>query len=115
MNSVDQYLANVKHETFRAELERIRKIIKETVPDSTETISYGMPVSKLNGKYLLGYSAFANHMSIFPGSEPIAVLKSELAPYKTAKGTIQFTLEQPIAADLLKKILEECKRRIVVP
>lgn len=104
MFPIDTYLEKV-NEPERAELERIRALIKQTVPDAEEAISYGMPAFKYKGKYLIGYCEFKDHLSLFPGSEAIEVLKDKLKTYKTSKGTIQFTLNNPVPESLLKEIL----------
>lgn len=105
MNEVDKYLFKLSGEE-KTELQRIRKIVFDLLPDVEEGISYGMPVFKYSNKYLIGYSAFKDHMSIFPGSSPIEFLKNELKDYKVSKGTIQFTLDKPIPDGLIKQIIE---------
>jgi uncharacterized protein YdhG (YjbR/CyaY superfamily) len=45
---VDDYLAKIKP-SQRAELERIRTIAKNTVPEAEETIRYGMPAYLYKG------------------------------------------------------------------
>lgn len=110
-SAVDEYLGRLDP-TVRAELVRIRAIAKQVVPDATEGISYGMPVLKSNGKYLIGFGAFKNHMSIFPGSEPIDLLSDELAARVTSKGTIQFTHETRLSEELIRQIVELCARRL---
>ena len=56
---------------------------------------------------LVYFSAFKNHCSFFPAnSSLIAKLEKELKPYKTAKGTIQFTVERPLPDALVKKIVK---------
>jgi len=105
MNEVDRYLKELGGGE-KTELQRIRKVVFDIVPDAEEVISYGMPVFKYRNKYLIGYSAFKDHMSIFPGSGSIESMKKELKGYKTSKGTIQFTLDNPISDRLIKKIIE---------
>ena len=87
-------------------LNDFRKIIRKLAPASEETISYGIPTFDLNGKHLVHFAAFKNHIGFFPTSSPIPVFKKELAAYKTSKGTIQFPLDQPIPFDLVKKIVK---------
>jgi uncharacterized protein YdhG (YjbR/CyaY superfamily) len=64
--TVDQYLASVPKEA-RATLENLRKTIKAAAPKATEAISYQMPMYKQNGM-VIGFAAFKDHCSIFPGS-----------------------------------------------
>jgi uncharacterized protein YdhG (YjbR/CyaY superfamily) len=92
-------------------LNGIRAYAHTLFPDLDETISYGMPTLKYNGKYLFAFSAFRDHLSLFPGAGPIEILKDELSSYKTSKGTIQFTLENQIPKKLLKQILMLCFKR----
>ncbi len=107
MSAIDEYLVTVD-KPRQAALERVREIVKKVVPAAEETINYGMPVFKLRGKYVIGMSAFKNHMSVFPGSEPVEALKKDLEAFKTSKGTIQFTVEKPIPEDLLIKVIQHC-------
>ncbi|MBX9459086.1 MAG: DUF1801 domain-containing protein [Rhizobium sp.] len=89
----------------RALLERIRTIVRAEAPDAEEVIAYGIPTFKLSGN-LVHYAAFKNHMSFFPGGTAHNdAFKDELAGYKVAKGTIQFTTEQPLPDDLIRRIV----------
>jgi uncharacterized protein YdhG (YjbR/CyaY superfamily) len=103
-DTIESYLATVSPE-MRVHLAHIRQTTKSLVPDVSEKISYGMPVFQYKSKYLLGYAAFKNHMSIFPGPEAIHMLEDALSNYKIAKGTIQFTASDPLPDELLSKII----------
>jgi len=102
--SVDEYLAALPEDT-RATLEKIRKAVKAAAPKAAEVISYQMPMYKQNGM-LVGFAAFKNHCSFFPGAKPIATYKDELKAYKTSKGTIQFPIGKPLPAALVKKLVK---------
>ena len=101
--TVDEYLAQVDWEKGRVALERLRAIVREEAPDAQECISYGMPGYKQNG-YLLGFAAFKNHCSLFPGGTAEAFSEA-LSGFKTSKGTIQFTPEKPIPEPLVRRIV----------
>jgi uncharacterized protein YdhG (YjbR/CyaY superfamily) len=105
MSVIDDFLQDIPSPE-RAELERIRRIVKTTVPDAEETISYAMPAFKYKDKPLVYFNAFKDHMSLFPTSEPTEVLHDKLKDYKVSKGTIQFTLDNPLPEPLIKEILE---------
>ncbi|HEX7259820.1 MAG TPA: DUF1801 domain-containing protein [Candidatus Saccharimonadia bacterium] len=111
MSVIDEYLNNVSA-SHKTELERIRSIIHKTVPEAEEVISYGIPAFKYHKKYLIGFAAFKTHMSVFPGSEPVAAVKEKLANFRLSKGTIQFTKEHPIPEPILKEIIEHSRKRI---
>lgn len=104
MSVIDEYLKDVPA-TQRAELERVRDIIKKTAPDAEEVITYGMPGFKYQKKYLIAFSAFKNHMSVFPGSGAIEDLQDKLEAYKTSKGTLQFTAEHTLPESLIRSLV----------
>lgn len=106
MQEVDAKLATVEDPAVRAELQRIRELITRHVPEVTEQISYGMPAFKYKGKYLIAYWAFKNHLSLFPGAEALATFKDELGEHASSKGTVQFTLEDPVSDDLIIKLVD---------
>lgn len=101
--TVDEYLAQVDWAEGRAALERLRVIVLEEAPDAEECISYGMPGYKQKG-YLLGFAAFKNHCSFFPGGTA-QDFADELTGFKTSKGTIQFSPETPIPEPLVRRII----------
>jgi len=104
--SVDEYLAAVP-EPARSTLNKIRTIIRSTVPpETTEGISYGMPAFKYKGA-LVWFATFSNHCSFFPGSLAVmAAFKNKLKDYPTSKGTIRFPVDKPLPATLVKKIVK---------
>lgn len=104
MSIVDDYLANLSNPQKQI-LNQVRKIVDQVVPDAQEVITYGMPGYKYKGKYLIAFAVFKNHMSIFPGAEPVEVLKSKLTKYKTSKGTVQFTVDNPLTDEIITELL----------
>jgi len=105
VTGVDEYLAALPDEV-RATLEKIRKAIKAAAPKATEGISYQMPMYKHHGM-LIGFAAFKNHCSIFPGPGTIERHKDELKGYETSKGTVRFPIGKPLPATLIKKLVKE--------
>jgi len=105
--TVDEYIADTP-EPARSTLKHIRAVIKSVAPkETTEVISYGIPMFKYNGM-LVGYAAFAKHCSLFPtGSGVIEKFSKELKGYRTSKGTIQFPSDKPLPDGLLKKIVKQ--------
>lgn len=104
--SVDAYMAALP-EPSRAVLEGLRATIRAAAPGATELISYGMPAFKVHGRLLVYYAAFKNHVSLFPASgSAIEAHREELAPYVTSKGTIRFSLDAPLPADLIARIVK---------
>ena len=85
-------------------LNEIRKRIKKTAPRAEETISYGMPAFKLNGKALVYFAAFKNHIGFFPTPSGINKFEKELREYKTSKGTLRFAYDKSIPLGLIERI-----------
>ncbi len=90
----------------REALERLRSTIRSVVPEATETISYQMPAFKLQGRFLVSYAAFRDHCSLFPANDRVReVCGDALLPYLSGKGTLRFTVEHPMPAALVKKVV----------
>jgi uncharacterized protein YdhG (YjbR/CyaY superfamily) len=104
--TVDEYLAGISEPACSA-LKHIRAVIQSVVPkETTEVISYGIPMFKYNGM-LVGYAAYKNHCSLFPtGSGVIERFARELKGYSTNKGTIRFPADKPLPDSLVKKIVK---------
>ena len=101
---VDEYLAGVPKEA-RATLNKLRKTIKAAAPMAAEVISYQMPMYKHHGM-VIGFAAFKDHCSIFPGAAVMDAYKEELKRYDTSKGTIRFPGNKPLPATLVKKLVK---------
>jgi uncharacterized protein YdhG (YjbR/CyaY superfamily) len=101
---VDAYLAGVP-EQARATLEKLRQTIKVAAPMASEVISYQMPMYKHHGM-VIGFAAFKDHCSIFPGAAAMDAYKEELKHYDTSKGTIRFPANKPLPAALVKKLIK---------
>jgi len=102
--TVDTYLAALSPEK-RAALERLRKIIRAAAPRAEECISYGIPAFRLDGKFLVGFGAGANHCSFYPGAV-VKTLGEELKKYDTSKGTIRFQPDKPLPSLLVRKLVK---------
>jgi uncharacterized protein YdhG (YjbR/CyaY superfamily) len=95
-------------EPARSTLSKVRAAIRSAMPaEATEAISYRMSVSKYKGRPLLWFAAFSNHCSLFPMNPSVVEeFRHELKGYRTSKGTIQFPLDKPLSAALLKKMVK---------
>jgi uncharacterized protein YdhG (YjbR/CyaY superfamily) len=104
--TVNGYLAAVP-EPARSTLKKVRAAIRAAAPaETTEIISYGMPIYKYKGT-LIGLAAFPKHCSLFLAtSSLLKMFKDELSRYKTSKGTIRFPSDKPLPASLVKKIVK---------
>ncbi|CAN5237622.1 DUF1801 domain-containing protein [soil metagenome] len=102
--NIDQYIA-LFSEDVQQILQKIRKTIHEAAPEAEETISYQMPTFKMNGKYLVYFAAWKNHIGFYATPAGNEAFKKEQSVYKGAKGSVQFPLDEPMPYDLIKKIV----------
>lgn len=106
MAAVDEYFENLDPET-RAAFERIRRLVLESVPDAEQGTSYGMAALKYKGKPLLGFAAAKRHLSVFPFSAQVVdEVRDQLSGFELSKGTIRFTLDQPLADDVIRDVVK---------
>jgi len=101
--TVDEYISKAPS-SVQDILRRIRQIIKTMAPDAVESISYGMPAYKLNGKPLVYFAAFEHHIGFYATPETHESFAKELSKYKQGKGSVQFPLDQPMPYDLIEKM-----------
>lgn len=104
--SVDEYIAGFPPET-RELLDEMRGIIRSTVPEVTERISYGIPTFDLDGRYLVYIAGFANHVSLYPFTSALPPsLAEDAEPYRSGKGTVRFPLGEPLPKRLIRRLVQ---------
>lgn len=101
--NIDAYIAGFSGDV-RDKLEMMRTVIRETAPEAEEKISYQMPTFTYQGRNLVHFAAFKNHIGFYPTPSGIEQFKEELSKYKRSKGAVQFPIDQPIPYDLVRKI-----------
>jgi uncharacterized protein YdhG (YjbR/CyaY superfamily) len=84
-------------------LKEIHGIIKAVLPEAQELISYKMPAFK-QGKVLVYYAGYKNHIGFYPTAKPIEHFKEQLTNFKWSKGAIQLPLDQPLPKNLIQDI-----------
>jgi uncharacterized protein YdhG (YjbR/CyaY superfamily) len=99
--SVDEYIAAQPEQT-RHRLLELRAAVRQTAPEATEGISYGMPTYKLGGKSV-HFGAAQRHCALY--GVPLDAFAEELKAYKTSRGTVQFKLDQPVPAELVRRLV----------
>lgn len=101
--TIDEFIESFPKDV-QDSLNEIRKVIKKAAPDATEAMSYGMPTFKLNGKNLVHFAAYKDHIGFYPTPNGLDEFDEELKNYRSGKGTAQFPLNETIPYDLIKKI-----------
>lgn len=103
--TVDQYISAFP-EPVKNQLIQMRQCIRENAPEAVEIISYGMPGYKLNGKPLVYFAGYKQHIGFYATPTGHAEFKKELSTYKQGKGSVQFPLDQSLPVDLITRIVK---------
>ncbi len=103
--TVDNYIESFP-ESVQILLEQVRATIKENAPDAVESIAYQMPAYKTNGKPLVYFAAFKNHIGFYATPTGHSEFAKELSKYQTGKGSVQFPFDKPIPFDLIGRIVK---------
>ena len=91
---------------IQSKLIQIRNLVKKLAPTAIETISYGMPTFKLNGKNLVHFAGYKNHIGFYPTPSALVTFEKELSMYKTSKGTAQFEIDKELPIKLIEKMIK---------
>lgn len=103
--SVEEYVAMVPS-AARSQFDRLRDIVKSTLPQATEVLSYGILGYKVDDKRARVYvSGWKDHVAMYPVPKDPA-LQADLKPYIRGKGTLWFGLEEPLPEGLIKKVMK---------
>jgi uncharacterized protein YdhG (YjbR/CyaY superfamily) len=103
-NLVDLYIAEFPA-NVQQQLQILRKIILETVPNAEEIISYKMPAYKVH-ECLVYFAGYKNHVGFYPTGSGISAFEHELGNYKYSKGAVQFPIDKELPRDLIVRMVE---------
>ena len=103
--NIDEYI-KVFPSSIQAKLQQIRNIVHKLAPTATETISYGMPTFKLNGKNLVHFAGYKTHIGFYPTPSALTAFEKELSIYKTSKGTAQLKIDEELPLKLIEKMVK---------
>jgi uncharacterized protein YdhG (YjbR/CyaY superfamily) len=102
---IDAYLAALPAEQREA-LQRLRTQIARLIPGAEETISYGMPAFRLNGRAVMWFAAWKSHCSIYPLTDTfLAAHADALHAYRRTKGSLHFTPGAPLPEALVEQMV----------
>jgi uncharacterized protein YdhG (YjbR/CyaY superfamily) len=109
---IDGYLATLD-EPKRITLAELRRSILAVIPDAEQSISYGMPAFKVQGKTVAGFAAFKNHLSYLPHSGSVLEkLGEDLASYGGTKSALHFAIDEPLPRGLVEKLVRARMREL---
>ena len=102
---VDAYIAR-QPAHVQPVLQRVRRIIRMSLPGAEETLSYQIPTYRLHGRHVVYFAGWKQHWSLYPVTDRVrAALGPALASYEVSKGTVRFPLAEPVPARLVERIV----------
>lgn len=102
--TIDEYIKTFP-KSVQSTLEKVRHTVRKAAPEAVEAISYQMPTFKLNGKNLVHFAAYKDHIGFYPTPSGTEAFEKELSPYKRGKGSVRFPIGKPVPYDLVRKIV----------
>ena len=103
---IRKYLATLPPAQRRV-LKKLGDTLRAAAPGSVDAWSYKIPALRLDGRILLWYAAWAEHVSMYPvGPALLAAYKIDVKGRKTAKGTLQFPIDEPLPLALIKRVVK---------
>ena len=102
---IDAYLAK-RPADQREALQRLRAQISGLLPDAQESISYGIPTFKLDGRAVVWYAGWKSHCTIYPLTDSfLAAHTDELEGFERTKGSLHFTPDAPLPERIVEGLV----------
>jgi uncharacterized protein YdhG (YjbR/CyaY superfamily) len=99
--NVDDYIA-AQSASVQPRLRELRAIFRAAAPNAAEVISYGMPTYKYR-RGSMHFGAAKRHCAIYGSAAHL--LGDELRGFVGEKGTVRFSLNEPIPQELVHKLV----------
>lgn len=104
MATVEEYLGAFEG-PVRERLDAMRATIRAEAPDAVESIAYGMPAYKLDGKALVYFAGYPAHVGFYATPNGHEAFAADFAAYKQGKGSVQFPHTKPLPLDLVRRVV----------
>jgi uncharacterized protein YdhG (YjbR/CyaY superfamily) len=105
-DDVDEHLAQLD-EPKRSTLEQVRRSIATVIPEAEQGLSYGVPVFRIAGEPVAGFSAAKEWLRYLPHRGEILSTSSDedLGGLSASKGAVKFAVDQPLPDSLVRKLI----------
>ena len=95
----------------RPALTKMRKLVREMLPFADESMAYGMPTYRKDGRMVTAFNNQKNYIAFYAGQTAIQAHKKELGKTNCGKGCIRYTRPDKIDFDVVRSLLENIARR----
>ena len=107
--TIDEYILS-QDEDIRERLQTIRTVLRNTLPDVVEKISWSMP-TYWKEHNIIHFAASKKHIGLYPGPEAVEHFTEQLnqAGYPFSKGTIRIPHTKDLNTELIAEIAAWCR------
>ena len=103
--TIDEYLQGFTGPSRRM-LGRLRELAHEAAPEADEAIKWGYPAwVHVSGTILFMISGHAKHAGVAFTPSTREAFADDLADFATGKGTVKLPYDEPVPADLLRRMI----------
>src|SRR5882757_6303326 len=95
----------------RPALIKMRKLVREMLPSSDESMAYGMPTYQKDGKMVTAFNNQKNYIAFYAGQTAIQAHKKELGKINCGKGCIRYSKPDQIDFDVVRSLLANIAKR----
>ncbi len=111
MSDVNNYINQFDGEV-KTRLLQLRDLVRVEAPEAEESMAYGLPAYKLNGKPLVYFGGFKDHVGFYATPNGHEAFADEFAKYKQGKGSVQFPNDQPLPVELITRVIAHRKEQV---
>ena len=107
--TIDEYIL-AQDEEIRSQLQSVRKVLRDRLPEATEKISWSMP-TYWKGHNIIHFAAQKKHIGLYPGPEAVTAFAEKLdqAGCTYSKGSIRIPYSDDLPLELIAEIAEWCR------
>ena len=107
--TVDAYIL-AQDESIREQLQSVRTVLKNELPDATEKISWSMP-TYWKGHNIIHFAASKKHRGLYPGPEAVEQFADKLsqAGCTYSKGSVRIPYSDELPLSLIAEIAAWCR------
>ena len=107
--TVEEYIL-AQDEKIRDQLQNVRQVLINSLPDAIEKISWSMP-TYWKDHNIIHFAAQKKHIGLYPGPEAVACFSEKLdkTGLKYNKGSIQIPYSDKLPLELIAEIADWCR------